>query len=110
MGYYTRFELSVDIPDHIETTETDIISNFRLENENAEYAIDDNGCTIQETKWYEWKDELLEFSKKYPECLFTMRGEGEESGDIWKAYVKNGKIQYTQAKLVFANFDESKLE
>jgi len=49
------------------------------------------------------------FSLLHPEVLFLIDGEGEESGDIWKQWFKNGKSFYTKAKMVFEDFSESKL-
>lgn len=48
-------------------------------------------------------------STKYPDILFEVTGEGEETGDLWKAYFKNGKMQYCKGKVVYDDFDEYKL-
>ena len=42
----------------------------------------------------------LEISKKHPDVLFKLRGEGENSGDIWDKYYKNGKMQKCDARIV----------
>jgi hypothetical protein len=104
MGYYTRYELSV------KKGNTDLISEFVSENENAAYALDDNGDSNESCKWYDHEYELKAFSLKHPETLFELKGEGEESGDIWIKYIQNGKCQYCKAKLVFDDFDEAKLK
>jgi hypothetical protein len=41
-----------------------------------------------------------------PDVLFTLSGEGEESGDIWRKYYKNGKCQTTAAVIQLDDFDE----
>lgn len=64
----------------------------------------------EQCKWYEWKEDMIKVSKRYPLTIFIIDGEGEESGDIWKAYFLNGKHQYTKAELVFEEFDEKKLQ
>jgi hypothetical protein len=62
-----------------------------------------------ECKWYEHEDDMRRFSKLYPHILFELSGEGEESGDLWKKYFLNGKMQYCKVKMEFEPFDESKL-
>jgi hypothetical protein len=42
--------------------------------------------------------------------VISVEGEGEESGDIWKAYYKNGKSFRANAQVTFEEFNESKLK
>lgn len=112
MGYYTRFEISVqkhksnkDVNSH-EFTDTLV---KRL-NEISDYMFDYYAGEITlEGKWYDWKDHLKQLSSEYPGMLFEIDGEGEESGDLWKAYVLDGKLQLEKASIVYGDFDESKL-
>jgi len=103
MGYITRYELSV------KNGNTDLISKFVTENDNASYALDENGDSNESCKWYDHEKELKAFSLKHPDALFELKGEGEESGDIWIKYIRNGKCQTCKAKLLFEDYDESKL-
>ena len=63
----------------------------------------------ERTKWYTDDKEMLKLSKKFPDVLFKLHGEGEESDDIWERYFMNGKSQYCQAEIVIPPFDKSKL-
>jgi hypothetical protein len=54
-------------------------------------------------------EDMKAMSLHFPNTLFLLEGEGEESGDVWKEYYLNGKSQRCQAQLVFDKFDESKL-
>jgi hypothetical protein len=63
-----------------------------------------------ETKWYEHEEHMRKISLQYPDVIFELRGEGEESGDIWVKYFVNGKMQLCAAKIVFEEFDEKKLK
>lgn len=99
MGYYTRYELEV-----IDGSD-DLIDEFREECDEANFALDEDGDSADSCKWYGHPIDLKRFSAKHPEALFLLRGEGEESGDIWREYYRNGRVQICKAKLVFPDFD-----
>lgn len=61
-------------------------------------------------KWYDHEEDMAELSRTFPEVLFTLYGDGEESEDMWYKYFKGGKMQKCYAKIVFDDYDESKLE
>jgi hypothetical protein len=88
----------------------DIIGKFRDENDYARYALDSKGHTAEECKWYSCVEDVLKLSKEHPDILFLLEGEGEEAGDIWKFYAKNGRSCFQEAKIIFDEFDESMLE
>jgi len=69
-----------------------------------------NPIGVGETKWYEYDEVMKAISMEYPHVVFELSGEGEESGDIWKNYYVNGKVQKCQARIVFDEFDEKKLK
>ncbi len=98
MGYYTLYTLTTDdnkAHEHIKGVESS------------------TGCCElfgDGIKWYQHEEDMKLYSSENPTVLFTLKGEGEESGDIWIAYHKAGKVQTCKAKIVFDDFDESKLE
>lgn len=61
-------------------------------------------------KWYEHVGDMVALSRRFPEVLFTLHGEGEESGDIWRKYFLGGKVQVARATITFDDFDPAKLE
>lgn len=87
-----------------------IIEEFVDSYEYAKYALTKDGQTSEPCKWYDYNEEMAEFSKKYPNWLFTLSGTGEEAGDIWKRYYLNGKVQEAVARITFDDFDEKKLK
>lgn len=99
MGYYTKHELTV-IGD-----QDNSIEHEKQISELADYS----SCFDDEIKWYGCEEDMINYSLKYPELTFLIDGEGEESGDIWKAYFKNGKSFKTKAVMTFEEFNESKL-
>jgi hypothetical protein len=105
MGYTTWFELSHNAD--AETTAD--IQLFLRANEETFYAFDEFGEGTDRYKWYEWQEDMETLSKQFPSVVFTLRGEGEESGDIWVAYFKDGKTALHHAEITFPEFDESNL-
>lgn len=105
MGYETRFSLKMSGLE-VENEETEIL------NEN----VKSYGCYLEECledyhKWYDYKDDMKIISLKYPYVLFELSGEGEESGDVWKCYFKNGKYQHCKGEITieYDPYDETKL-
>lgn len=109
MGYFTHHNLDIKC-DHTKHNALEIIEKFRKEYEEAGWALDEDGSCADSSKWYEAEKELREFSKQYPEVLFTLHGEGAEAGDVWNLYAMDGKVQMEKAVLIIAEFDEAKLQ
>ena len=96
MGYETSFNLDTDkpLPDEF-NDEFEKISDYRFEDDNI-YG-----------KWYEWQDNMIEVSKRFPGILFTLSGEGEENDDVWRAYFKNGECKTVQPIITWPEVDLS---
>lgn len=58
-------------------------------------------------KWYERRTDMAALSSRYPDVLFTIKGQGEDTGDLWVEYWRDGKVQCEVP--TFAPFDPSKL-
>lgn len=59
------------------------------------------GSESEPCKWYDCEKDMKALSLEYPTVTFTVYGDGEESGDIWRATVKNGVWEEKKAKIVF---------
>ena len=59
-----------------------------------------DGC-MDAMKWYSHTEDLVKVSKKVPHIKFSLFGEGEECGDLWKLYVFNGKTQRETAQITY---------
>jgi len=105
MGYYTCFTLETKTSDNLgeHPDRASIIERLRSENESAEYALDENGETHSDAKWYEHENDLREFSKLYPDVLFELYGDGENSDDFWYEYFKDGKMQYAPVRFEYSS-------
>ena len=99
MGYYTRFELEVVSGGDYETDYEEVVS------EQADY-----NPFSDETKWYSFEKDMKKVSKQHPKVVFKLSGEGEEAGDLWRAYFKDGKMQMCKARIEYNNFDEAQMQ
>ena len=106
MGYYTRFKLETNDPEVMEEL---LKKEIRSYGETFDYLFDIDGDSYDSYKWYDHELDMKEVSKGFPGVLFTLKGEGEEAGDLWVKYFKDGKMQSCPAKIVFDSYDESKL-
>jgi hypothetical protein len=117
MGYYTKFRL-IASNDHSDCKQArDLAQAALITMESAGVEIgygydflkdlldDDN-----DAKWYEHEQNMREWSARAPDVLFTLEGEGEEAGDVWKKYFKDGKMQICRAVLTFEPYDPAKLK
>ena len=79
MGTYTDYSLTVEFEEG-KYTANDIIAHLRRECEEARYALGEDGDTANEAKWYQFNEDMIEFSKKYPDVVFVfnlvMEGDG----------------------------------
>lgn len=122
MGYMTSFSLEwsstkpgtkpcahcsgtgkIDIEDAIQ----EYVNNEKILYAGTESLLDVLGDSC---KWYEHEEDMRRVSKVFPSVLFTLRGEGEESGDIWVKYFKDGKMQVAKAEIKLGPFDPSQLK
>lgn len=92
MGYYTDFEVK---------TENDP-DGKGLEALKAKSGYTWFKDTLSQVKWYDYAEDLTSVSKDFPGVRFTVKGEGEDSGDFWRSYALNGELQNVSAKLTFA--------
>ena len=115
MGYYTNFELSV-----LEGTADmnavhkalRVIMHFDYEDDfNIYMPVEDNTIRSGDSmKWYDHDEDCATLSKVFPGVVFKLHGEGEETGDIWNSYYKDGQCQICRAKFVYPEYDEKKLK
>lgn len=104
MGYYTDYSLQIN-------TDNEELRKKAFEDSKKEFYFESyaKNKLLKNAKWYEHEEEMKAFSTNYPDVLFILYGNGEESDDIWRKYFKNGKMQKAYAELKFDEFDESKL-
>lgn len=102
MGYSTYYVLEDDLDDSsdigaMQRTAIDAYLDAPRGKWNEKIA----DCLEESCKWYEHEADMREMSTAFPNVLFTLRGEGEESPDLWIKYFQNGKMQECRAEIVF---------
>jgi len=110
MGYYSNYSIKIydgNIESIIEYLENHKEESFTS---NMLYALEEFGGYGEACKWYDYHKDMIEFSLVFPNVLFELYREGEESGDIEKSYYRNGKSQVCKARIVFEEYDERKME
>lgn len=98
MSYRTYFQLEV-------IGQTDVDHEEEI---NQEY---NGGWDLfqDDQSWYEYQQDMKEYSLRYPELIFKLIGSGDQNDDMWICYFKNGKMQECPAIITFDEFDEFKL-
>lgn len=112
MGYYTYFELSVDDFDKKNPMPESRYKEIEAEVEKMNIMQDHFSLNEWSTysKWYDWEEDMLLLSTRFPEMLFTMHGDGEESDDLWYAYFHAGHVQHCPVQLVYPEYDKRLLD
>ena len=107
MGYQTVFKLTVVKGDK------DAIAEVVSQNDDDKfYAIahDPLGDYNEPAKWYEYDASMKELSRHFPDAVLQLDGEGEESGDIWRRFYHQGKVQECPGTVVYDAYDPKKLK
>ena len=118
MGYYTNYELTIQGTGERWVTGVDAqlnkvrvnigVDHDEVKKELVEivgYNPFEDSC-----KWYDNDVNMREISRRYPDLLFVLTGQGEEPNDMWRCYHKAGKRQREQAKVEYGAFDPALLK
>lgn len=110
MGYYTQYNLYVQNYDGMNETELDDV-NSAIEALNIFDGGDNRYGWSAYEKWYDHNDDMLALSTRFPDVVFQLYGDGEDSEDRWMTYYKNGRCQVDALHITVEEdpFDESKL-
>lgn len=110
MGYYTSFKMVV-LENGQEVNEIQFPEFSNVDLDQGSLSI---SSLIEHTsdscKWYDHEEEMIEYSKKFPQLVFILDGDGEEAGDVWREFYKNGKTYRWELEVVRPNFNAKKLK
>lgn len=91
MGYRTRFTISVD-PKEREPevgTRLVVVSGYGTELSHINHG--------EEVKWYDCDEHCEQVSREFPDVTIRVQGIGEEQGDVWVSFWRDGKVQHHRA-------------
>lgn len=114
MGYYTDHTLYVkNVESHAQFDE---LVNALQEMEIYDYAVTGNDYDAYKksvtfyccdsVKWYNHDDDMKRISIQFPDMTFMIEGHGEEFGDLWRCYYKNGEQEFCRGEIFFEEPDE----
>lgn len=107
MGYYSRFYIqAIDLSarDEMSIKDAQFFNQFGFDGSSPisaggawthERCCKPNQFAFRETEpstWHKYEDELVTASGKYPQVVFIVDREGEESGDIQRDFFLGGKL------------------
>lgn len=100
MGYHTCYTLSISGANGTDQERIrEMLANLGVlgyalhEESGIEYIAQDP------VNWFGHDGDMLEISRKFPQVLFSLHGEGESNDDIWESHYLDGKT-YTQHAII----------
>lgn len=113
MGYYSTFTVDVCNPKTVcladEETIRTVIKQLRESCDYADLCLGDMGESIGTAKWYDFKEDLCNFTKDRTDIILVVYRIGESDGDLEKIYFFNGKYQQEKAIITYHPFNPEKL-
>jgi len=94
MRYCSDFQIKKDGSDISNTEDISLVTKFRECTDG--YELD----ALYSVKWYNWEEDMLEFSKAFPDSIFIVEALGED-GIMFGAYFKNGVSQDSNPRVVY---------
>lgn len=107
MGYLTGYNMTVR---NINKQQLLKLNELLVHKEIIDYALEQGEMTNTNeasfatrdfVKWYNYEIDIIEVSQQFPDCVFLLEGDGEDSLDYWREYFKNGEIEYCPGTLTY---------
>lgn len=91
MGYYTYYTLQVELQDkNVTPDQFEFLSKDPIAGDIRACDLM-NGGNGEDMNWYSADEDMIAYSKKHPAFVFILDGEGEDRGDMWRAFYSGGK-------------------
>ena len=108
MGYYSNFEIT--IANEKATVEEIYETLSQISGYNIDY-LDDETLLIDDVKWYNWKNDMIELSKQFPWAVIAVSRFGEDTLDWEVTLFINGKefsksVEYVKPITILKNDPE----
>lgn len=109
MGYYTDHTLDVKNVKSREEyselctalSEMNILEYALTEGDYSEDTQSAYFYTLESVKWYNHAEDMDKISIQFPDMTFMLEGHGEDFGDIWRDYYKNGECNSCRGEIKF---------
>lgn len=101
MGYLTTYKLEIEKDGEQYVYLPDAIKELL---EIVEFDPFDESC-----KWYDHAEDMIELSIRHKGTVFVLFGEGEDAGNLWRKYFKDGKTQESPAIISYIPYNENLL-
>ena len=111
MGYETEYSLTVK---NVRTKEDFAYLAYVMEQAPYKliYYVFDAGYYDKDTqtayfytwemqKWYTHGEDMIALSEQFPAYTFRLHGSGEDKGDLWYRYFRNGEDELCEAKVEY---------
>lgn len=107
MGYLTGYNMTVR---NINKQQLLKLNELLVRKEIIDYALEQGEITNTDeasfatrdcVKWYNYEIDIIEVSQQFPDCVFLLEGDGEDSLDYWREYFKNGEVEYCPGTLTY---------
>ena len=110
MGYLTKFTIKIVTGEDPEGPSSDKILSELRGSCDALYAVDVMGHSSDSVKWYTMNDDMIKFSKCYPQIVFVVTGDGEEGDHFYRSYFLGGQSYSKKGAISYPPFDATKLK
>jgi hypothetical protein len=105
MGYYTYYQIieirNIDFIGGEGESNADMLGRINGTEVAYDMIVKELSEWSDSMKWYDSNSDMAILSEQYPGWLFVLKGEGEDSGDIWRLYAYRGKTHIIKAKIVW---------
>lgn len=108
MGYYTQFSLKVR---NISESEYERLNEILKDKDLLNYVFccpnydafhfEAEYPSYEDQRWYNSEEDMKTISEFFPNAVFELSGEGEEFGDFWREYFKDGKTEYCCGEIIY---------
>lgn len=125
MGYMEHYRIKtmdghkVGIADFLrKLDELDIAFYFTNDTDSLQAIVEKKpdiveGIEMDSNDYFSWgnyEENMKELSRAFPDTVFMVYGDGMDSTDLWLDYYMNGKVQHTDAVIIYEDFNAMKLE
>jgi hypothetical protein len=78
-----------------------LIEVFVKSSELGGYFMDESGCPTSSGIWSTWDEELIEFSREYPDRVIVLYVNNNDFGYYGRVFFKNGMNEEQFAQIIY---------